>query len=237
MPKDPRVDAYIAKAAPYARPILEKLRELVHRGCPEVVETIKWGMPAFEYKGPLGSMAAFKAHAVFGFWKGSLVLAGASEKEAMGQFGRLTKLSDLPDEEKLVAWVKKAAELNASGVKVARPLKHPKRPIPVPPDLKAALAKNAKARKTFEAFSPSHRREYLEWITEAKTDDTRARRLSTTLSQLAKGKSLHWKYQAKPAAKPAAKAKSARKAPKPATKKAPSAKRRGTKKARKSTAR
>ena len=221
MPKDRRVDAYIAKAAPYARPILEKLRELVHRGCPEVVETIKWGMPAFESKGPLANMAAFKAHAVFGFWKGSLVLAGASEKEAMGQFGRLTSVSDLPDEEKLVAWVKKAAELNASGVKVARPLKHPKRPIPVPADLKAALAKNAKARKTFEAFSPSHRREYLEWITEAKTDETRARRFATTLAQLAQGKSLHWKYQAKPA--PAAKA-TKKAAKKPAPKRAAGAK-------------
>ena len=221
MPKDPRIDAYIAKAAPYARPILERLRMLVHRGCPEVVETIKWGMPAFEYEGSLCSMAAFKAHAVFGFWKGKLVFVSALEKEAMGQFGRLKRLSDLPPDAKILAWVAKAAALNASGVKLPRPLKHPKRPIPVPSDLKAGLAKNAKARKTFAGFPPSQQREYLEWITEAKGDATRARRLATAIEWLAEGKPRNWKYMAK--AEPAKKS-TAEVAKKPASK-APAAKR------------
>lgn len=192
---DPRIDAYIAKAAPFARPILEHLRHLVHVGCPGVVETIKWSAPAFDFEGPLANMAAFKAHAVFGFWKGSLVFESATEKEAMGQFGRIRSLDDLPADRTIVALVRKAAKLNASGAKVPRPLKHPKPALATPPDLAAALKKNAKARATFEGFPPGHRREYVEWIVETKTDATRARRLATTLEWLAEGKSKNWKYQ------------------------------------------
>lgn len=193
--RDPRIDAYIAKAAPFARPILEHLRELVHLGCPDVVETIKWGSPAFEYEGLLANMAAFKAHVAFGFWKGALVFDSEREKEAMGQFGRIASLDDLPADRTVVALVRKAARLNASGEKVPRPVKHPKPPLAMPPDLAAALKKNAKARATFERFPPSQKRDYIEWIVEAKTDATRARRLATTLEWLAEGKSRNWKYQ------------------------------------------
>ncbi|GMU65067.1 MAG: hypothetical protein AMXMBFR36_13410 [Acidobacteriota bacterium] len=193
--RDPRIDAYIAKAAPFARPILEHLRKLVHEGCPEVVETIKWSAPAFDFEGSLANMAAFKAHATFGFWKGSLVFESDKEKEAMGQFGRIASLDDLPSDRTVIALVKKAAKLNASGAKVSRPLKHPKPALATPPDLAAALKKNAKARATFEGFPPSHKREYVEWIVEAKTDATRAKRLATTLEWLAEGKSRNWKYE------------------------------------------
>lgn len=192
---DPRIDAYIVKAAPFARPILEHLRELVHDGCPGVVETIKWSAPAFDFEGSLANMAAFKAHVAFGFWKGSLIFESDKEKEAMGQFGRITSLDDLPADRTIVALVKKAAKLNASGAKVPRPVKHPKPPLPTPPDLTAALKKNAKARATFDAFPPSHKREYVEWIVDAKTVATRAKRLATTLEWLAEGKSRNWKYQ------------------------------------------
>lgn len=192
---DPRIDAYIAKAAPFARPILEHLRKLVHDGCPDVVETIKWSAPAFDFEGSLANMAAFKAHVAFGFWKGTLVFESAKEKEAMGQFGRIASLDDLPADRTIVALVRKAAKLNASGAKVPRPLKHPKPPLATPPDLAAALKKHAKARATFEGFPPSHKREYVEWIVEAKTDATRAKRLATTLEWLAEGKSRNWKYQ------------------------------------------
>jgi uncharacterized protein YdeI (YjbR/CyaY-like superfamily) len=200
MPKlDPRIDAYIAKAAPFARPILEKLRRLVHQGCPDVVETLKWSAPAFEFHGPLAQMAAFKNHCVFGFWKADLVTKSRKSHEAMGQFGRLARLADLPPDDVFLAYTRKAAELNAAGVKVPRPMKHPKRPIPIPADLAAELAKkkHAKAKATFDAFSPSHRREYLEWIVEAKRPETRAKRLATTLEWLAEGKPRNWKYQAK----------------------------------------
>lgn len=195
--RDPRVDAYIAKAAPFARPILAHLRNLVHRGCPAVVETIKWGAPFFEHHGVLCSMAAFKAHATFGFWKGKLVLESKRERDAMGQFGRLTSLADLPSDRTILLCVHKAAKLNESGTPLPRPLKHPKPPLRVPADLAAALKKNAKARTTFEAFVPSHKREYVEWITEAKTDATRAQRLATALEWLAQGKPRNWKYMAK----------------------------------------
>ncbi|HEX9303747.1 MAG TPA: DUF1801 domain-containing protein, partial [Thermoanaerobaculia bacterium] len=137
--KDPRIDAYIEKAADFAKPILRHLRKLVHKGCPEVEETLKWSVPHFDYKGPLAGMAAFKAHCAFGFWKGSLIVPGS--KEAMGQFGRIQTLSDLPKDELLLGYVRKAVQLNERGVKVPRPLKHEKKQIPTPADLGAALKK------------------------------------------------------------------------------------------------
>jgi uncharacterized protein YdeI (YjbR/CyaY-like superfamily) len=191
--KDPRIDAYIAKAPAFAKPILAHLRQLVHRGCPDVVETIKWSCPHFDYKGMMCGMAAFKSHCSFGFWNGAL---DVPEKQgAMGNFGPLKLLADLPKDSRIVRWVKEAAALNEAGVK-RRPLRRtkPRRNIAMPRDLSAALKRNAKARATFEAFSPSHRREYLEWITEAKTDETRQRRLATALEWMAEGKSRNWKY-------------------------------------------
>ena len=190
--KDPRVDAYIAKAPEFARPILKHLRAVVHEGCPEVEETMKWSVPHFDYKGPLAGMAAFKAHCAFGFWKGPLVVPGTGE--AMGQFGRITKVGDLPNDKVLLGYVKKAVKLNDEGVKVQRAVK-PKKEIPMPADLAGALKKNAKARAAFERFSPSHKREYLEWITGAKAEETRARRLGTAIEWMSEGKSLHWRYQ------------------------------------------
>ena len=194
---DPRVDAYLDSAAPFARPILAKLRRLVHRGCPEVVETIKWGTPAFEFRGPLAHMAAFKAHCAFGFWKGKLIAELASEAQAMGQFGKIRALADLPPDAQIVEWTRRAAELNASKVRLPRPVKHAKPPLAVPDDLAAAFAEpeHAAARATFEAFAPSHRREYLEWLAEAKRPETRAKRLATALAWLGEGKGRNWKYE------------------------------------------
>ena len=194
--KDPRIDAYIKGRAPFAQPILKHLRAIVHEGCPDVVETVKWGMPAFEHRGPLCSFAAFKAHAVFGFWKGGLILdsKGRSAESAMGSFGRLTSLDDLPSRRVLVGYVKKAVALNEQGIKVVRKVK-PKSALPVPAELKAALARNARARATFTAFSPSCRREYVEWISEAKQDATRARRIATAVEWMAEGKKRNWKYE------------------------------------------
>jgi uncharacterized protein YdeI (YjbR/CyaY-like superfamily) len=191
--RDPRHDVYIAPPPPPPKPILKHLREVVHKGCPDVEETIKWSMPHFDYKGPLAGMAAFKAHCAFGFWKGSLIVPGS--KEAMGQFGCITKLSDLPKDSVLVGYVRKAAKLNEAGVKIPRPVKHEKKEIRMPADLAAALKRNAKARKTYEAFRPSHQREYLEWITEAKAESTRKKRLDTAIEWMAEGKPRHWKYQ------------------------------------------
>ncbi len=194
--RDPRVDAYIAKSAPFARPILRHLRAIVHAACPETEETLKWGMPAFLYKGMLCGMAAFKAHATFGFWKGKLVVpAGASKSaEAMGQFGCITRVADLPPKRVIAAYVKAAMKLNDAGVKAPRAAAK-RRPLPVPADLKAALAKHARARRTFEAFPPGKRRDYVEWLLEAKTDATRARRLATAIEWLTEGKSRNWKYE------------------------------------------
>lgn len=192
---DKRVDAYIAKSADFAKPILTRIREIVHEACPDVEETIKWGMPAFDYKGMMCGMAAFKAHCTLGFWKGSLIFSDKRDMDGMGQFGRLTSVSDLPSKKELTGYIRKAMKLNEEGIKVDRQKKPRKPDIPVPADLRAALKKNKKANDAFESFTPSHRREYLEWITEAKTEATRERRLNSALEWMAEGKSRNWKYQ------------------------------------------
>lgn len=199
--KDPRVDAYIAKAAPFAKPILAHLRKVVHVNCPDVEETLKWGAPHFMYKGMFCGMASFKTHCAFGFWKGALLenrpsaLAVVGDT-AMGQFGRLTRLEDLPDERTLAKYVRDAARLNDDGIKPPAPTKsgRPKAPLRAPVDLAAALARNKKAAATFEAFSPTSKREYIEWIVDAKTEATRKRRLDNAVEWMAQGKVRNWKY-------------------------------------------
>src|SRR5207248_4803165 len=181
--KDPRVDGYIRRAAPFARPILKHLPKIVHNGWPDVEETIKWNSPFFEHNGIVCFMAAFKEHCVFGFWKGSLIF-GAKHKGAMGHFGRIISISDLPDAKTLAGYVRKAAELNEAGVRKSRPRSRAKQRVNVPPSLKTALQKNVKALKTFENFSYSHKKEYVDWITDAKRDETRKRRLQTTIEWL-----------------------------------------------------
>ena len=197
--RDPRFDAYIAAAPPFAQPILSHLREVVHAACPEVREEMKWSSPHFTWRGMLAHMAAFKQHCAFGFWKGALVI-GEDERagDAMGQFGRITSLDDLPPDEVLAGYVRRAMELNEAGVKAPpRPVKHPKPDLPVPDDLSGALAANDDARAAFDGFSPSQRREYLEWITEAKTEATRGKRLRQAVEWMSEGKTRHWKYQRK----------------------------------------
>lgn len=201
--RDPRVDAYIDQSADFAKPILTHLRELVHATCPDIEETMKWSFPHFMHHGILCSMAAFKQHCTLNFWKGALVLGtsrdgknGAGER-AMGQFGRITAVSDLPPKKVLTGYVKEAMRLNEAGV--ASPARAKKkatahRALRVPEDLAAALRTNRKALATFESFPPSQKREYTEWITEAKREETRARRLATAIEWMAEGKQRNWKY-------------------------------------------
>ncbi|MEY2488834.1 MAG: hypothetical protein QOC70_776 [Verrucomicrobiota bacterium] len=195
--KDPRIDAYIAKSAVFAQPILKHLRKVVHAGCPQVEKTMKWSMPHFDFKGVMCGMAAFKQHCVFGFWKEALIFDRdkAEEKTAMGSFGCIRSLADLPNERTLIGYVKKAVALNEAGIKAPGRTPPKKRErLSVPEYFSAALKKNAKARKTFKNFPPSKRREYLEWITEAKREETRSERLATSIKWLAAGKPRHWKY-------------------------------------------
>ena len=194
--RDKRLDAYIAKSPDFAKPILTQIRETVHATCPDVEETLKWGMPAFMYQGILCQMAAFKEHASFGFWKGALVTEVSSDKTAAGQFGRLTTIKDLPSKKDMTRFIKRAMELNEAGTPVKRPVKHtPKKVPPMPEYFMAEIKKNKKALTTYEGFSPSMRREYIEWVTDAKGDDTRARRIAQAVEWMAEGKSRNWKYQ------------------------------------------
>ena len=193
--KNARVDDYIANAAAFARPILTEIRERVHAACPEVEETMKWRQPSFEYKGLMCGMAAFKDHCVFGYWKAPLVLGAAAEgANAMGYRDQIRSIADLPSKTAFKAHVRKAMALNDAGITVPKPARAPKAALPVPEDLAAAITKNTKAQAAFDQFSPSHRREYVEWITEAKTEATRARRLQQTVDWLAEGKPRNWKY-------------------------------------------
>jgi hypothetical protein len=191
------VDAYIENAAEFARPLLRHWRALIHKECPDAAETTKWGMPFFTRKALLSNMAAFKAHCAFGFWHGAEVSAAAGFKpddEAMGLLGRVTSLADFPPDKVIARLIREAVILDDAGFKKSsRPVK-PKPALVVPDDLAAALKTNAKARAAFEAFPPSHKREYVEWLTEAKREETRKKRLAQALEQMAEGKSRYAKY-------------------------------------------
>ena len=196
--KSPAVDDYIAKSADFARPILKKLRTLFHKSTSNIIETMKWNFPHFEYQGIVGSMAAFKHHVSFGFWKAGLMsdpeglLKGVGNNSMAGM--RVTRLDELPADGTLLAYIREAVRLNEEGVKIPVRKKKAVRPVTVPADLLAALKKNKQAKTTFDNFSPSHQREYVEWITEAKQEATRQKRLATTLQWLAEGNPRNWKY-------------------------------------------
>lgn len=196
---DPRVDAYIEKSADFAKPILNHIRVLVHSACPDVEETMKWGFPHFMYKGILGCMASFKHHCAFGFWKGALVFKSIPgfkkrESKAMGQLGPIKTIADLPDRKIFIRCVIEAVRLNETEVKVPAKPKPAKKELVVPADLMASLKASKKALATFKNFSYSHRKEYVQWITAAKTEETRLKRLKTAIEWMAEGKSRHWKY-------------------------------------------
>lgn len=197
---NPKFDAYIAKSAPFAQPILIHLRAIVHQGCPDVEEVIKWGFPNFEYKGILCSIAAFKQHCSFGFWKGSIMsdpkgVMTRTGKTAMGHFDRLTSVSDLPSDKILLSYIKEAMKLNDEEVKLPQRSK-PKgeKALKVPPYFIKELKKNKAALKTFDGFSYSNKKDYVEWLEEAKTDATREKRMETAIEWMAEGKIRNWKY-------------------------------------------
>lgn len=198
--KDKRIDAYINAAQPFAKPILKKLREIIHKGNADVEETIKWGMPFFEYKGPLCHIAGFKEHVAFSFWKsqflkdpkGYLLDKG---NEAMGNFGRISSIEDLPPDKVILDFVKQATKLNEEGVKAAPKPKPPKGELEIPDYFTKALNKNKSAENAFNDFSYSHKKEYLEWITEAKTEETRNKRMETAIEWMSEGKTRNWKYK------------------------------------------
>jgi len=198
--KDPRIDLYIYNVADFARPILLHLRELIHVACPDVEETIKWSFASFDYKGPMCSMASFKQHCAFGFWKASLMkdktlTKNAESESAMGHYGKITSLKDLPPDKKIIAHIKEAMMLNEKGIKLPpKKVTTAKKEIIVPDYFLKQLKKNKKAFATFHSFSPSHKREYVEWIIEAKTDETKNRRMESAIEWMSEGKSRNWKY-------------------------------------------
>ncbi|MEN9521651.1 MAG: hypothetical protein RL065_28 [Bacteroidota bacterium] len=200
---DNRIDAYIEKAQPFAQPILKKIRATVHKACPEATETIKWGFPVFEYKGLLCGFASFKAHCSFNLWKYKLVedkhgLIEKGERDGMGIFGKITSLKDLPSEKIMMDYLKQAIELNEKGIKAPAPARNKiNPPLIIPDEFKKALQKNVAAKIAFEAFSYSHKKEYVEYINEAKREETKVSRIEKSIEKLAEGKSHNWKYETK----------------------------------------
>ena len=196
MSRDKRIDAYIAKAQPFARPILQKVRERVHAVIPDVEEAIKWSMPAYTLGGKLVLItAAFKAHMALNFWRGQELGGTEAKADAMGQFGKITSLEQLPADDELDRLIRNASELSKSAP-APRKAKHEPKPAPeIHPEFAAALAKAPKSRAVLEAFPPSAQRDYFEWISEAKQDSTRQKRIATAIEWLSEGKRRHWKYQ------------------------------------------
>lgn len=196
MSRDERIDAYIAKAQPFARPILQKVRERVHAVIPDVEEAIKWSMPAYTLGGKLVLItAAFKAHMALNFWRGQELGGTEAKADAMGQFGKITSLEQLPADDELDRLIRNASELSKSAP-APRKAKHEPKPAPeIHPEFAAALAKAPKSRAVLEAFPPSAQRDYFEWISEAKQDSTRQKRIATAIEWLSEGKRRHWKYQ------------------------------------------
>ena len=195
---DPRIDAYINKAAPFAQPILRHIRRLVHKACPAVEETVRWGFPHFDYKGMMISTAAFKAHCTLNIYKARLIDGLETDPEvenAMGQFGRITSISDLPSDEKLLEYFREAKRLNDENIKLPQKTKELNiKELIVPNCLMEALKENPLAAETWDKFAYSHRKEYVNWINEAKNESTRDKRLLTTIEWLAEGKTQMWKY-------------------------------------------
>jgi uncharacterized protein YdeI (YjbR/CyaY-like superfamily) len=202
---NPKVDAYLAKVQPFAQPIMAHLRELVHKACPEIEETMKWSRPFFEYRGAiLCNMSAFKEHCSFGFWGEEIgaVLreAGVGGKEAMGSLGRITSVAGLPSDKQMLAWIRQAAAFVDNGqytspIAARRKVVKPQKSLETPPEFAAALRRNTKAAAVFAAFSPSCKREYVEWVADAKRSETRDKRIATAVEWIAEGKQRNWKYQ------------------------------------------
>jgi uncharacterized protein YdeI (YjbR/CyaY-like superfamily) len=198
--KNPKVDAYIAKSAPFAQPILQHLRKLLHEACPNIEENIKWSMPVFDYHGIMCNMAAFKQHCSFGFWKASVmkdadILQSKENREGMGHLGKITSLKDLPSDKKIISWIKEAMKLNETSVKVPKDKpKQARLPVENPEWLVKEIKKNKKAWGHFQAFPASGKKEYVEWITEAKTEATKQKRLEQALAWMEEGKPRNWKY-------------------------------------------
>jgi uncharacterized protein YdeI (YjbR/CyaY-like superfamily) len=194
--REPRIDAYIAKAAPFAQPILAKARERVHATLPDAEEAIKWSMPAYMVGGKLVLItAAFKAHAALNFWRGQELESSHATVGAMGQFGKIKSVEELPSDAELDRLIREAAGL-AKAAPAPRKTKHEPKPAPeLHPDFAEALAKSPKARQVLDGFPPSAQRDYFEWIAEAKQDATRQKRIATAIEWLGEGKRRHWKYQ------------------------------------------
>lgn len=197
--RDKRIDAQIKTSAAFAQPIMTALREMVHEACPDVEETMKWSRPHFDYKGPFCGMAAFKAHMTFGFWKSAIMKEQGADATVMDKLDRMESIKDMPSKRAIMAVLKVAIAVNDEGLKSAPKKSAAPKPIVIPPELDAALSMSKKVRAAFDAFSPSQRREYCDWVAGAKRDETKLARVEKAIAQIKEGKHLNWKYETRAA--------------------------------------
>ena len=195
------IDEYIEKAAPFAKPILSHIRELIHEAWPEIEETIKWKVPVYEYKGIVCATGAFKTHCAFNFFKAKLMkdpyhVFSEQFSDAAGQFGKLLTVSDLPSDSILREYIQEAAKLNTDKIKGPAKKKEDADHL-IPNDLSIALKNNPIAQKQFETMSLGYKKEYIDWLLDAKMDATRQKRLETAIEWIAEGKPRNWKYMKK----------------------------------------
>lgn len=195
-------DQYIDLQADFARPILQHLRTLIRSACPDGIEEFKWNFPHFTYKGViLCHLGAFKSHLSVGFWLSAIMddpdgILQTSERESMGNLGRIKRMEDLPAPEVLVRYVHHAMDLIDQGRKLPSVKEKPKdRTLSIPKILETMLDANPKAKGTFESFSYSAKKDYTLWIDEAKTEATKIKRATQAVEWLEEGKKRHWKYE------------------------------------------
>ncbi|KAF2080744.1 YdeI/OmpD-associated family protein [Flavobacterium sharifuzzamanii] len=193
------VTAYIAKMADFAKPILNHLREVIFSACPEAEENIKWGTPHYSYKGDhLVMMGGFKQHCSFSLYKAELmkdaeIQASVKAGKKFGYMDKIKDLSELPSKEKLTAYIKEAMVFNENGTAKPKPVKEKSTAeVVAPKEFVDALKKDTKATEIFESKSPSFRKNYIIWIADAKTDETRNKRISQSLEWIAEGKDRFW---------------------------------------------
>ena len=187
MVRNPKVDAYIDKQQDFAKPILKHVRKLAHEALPRAEEALKWGVPYFTVNGKNAvGMAAFKKHASV------MVCSTETAGGGMGNFGKLTDVSQLPGDEELIRQFRESAEAVQSP-ETSQPKTKPV--LAMPDDLASAIADTPSAQEVFDGFTDAQRRDYIEWVMSAKRQPTREKRVATAAEWIGEGKKRNWKYE------------------------------------------
>src|SRR5438270_1264994 len=181
------VNDSLANAPEGTRPILVRLRRIFRQASPKLEEAIKWGVPCYLFKGPVGGFAAYKQHVSWGLWKSRALNdpEGLLGRGVSVMAGKITKVSEIPPAAKIIALIEQVIALNEAGIK------SPKPPEPeLPADFAAAMKKAGKAARHYAAFTPARKWQYVNWVTQAKRAETRAKRIEIAVERIGEGKTM-----------------------------------------------